>query len=133
MDVDRSFTERSEMTGRRRTRSFAYAVAQFTHHLLAVMLAALMARSAAPSVSARPVASTIPGRVELDVMPVCNGCKADRTKAHKVHRQLARLPAEVTSTKIFKRKTMAVHLCEFCDGDALASALDAHEKRTSRQ
>lgn len=69
--------------------------------------------------------------VELGVghMADCKGCKAERDKAGKTPRSLVRLPIEVTQDKAFKRKGLAVQICEYCDGDVLEEALKAHDKR----
>lgn len=61
----------------------------------------------------------------------CRGCKNDRDKRDEPPRPLYQLPDEITTSPLFKRKSLPVFLCLHCDGDAIEDALREHDRRTS--
>lgn len=89
-----------------------------------------VARLAVVHVAALPVSSG-GGSPVASGASLCNGCKNERERQSKKQRDLVRLPTEVTQNPAFTRKGLPVQLCEYCDGDAIANALNAHNKRLS--
>src|SRR3954467_15907587 len=111
--------------------SYVSAAGRYMRPATLVLLAVLAVKYGASFVAGKPLDSTVHILVEW-VVPACSVCKTDREKGFKPPRQLQRLPSEVTMDNVFKRKALAVQLCEFCDGDAIQGAMKAHESRTSQ-
>lgn len=102
---------------------------------LAASLVAAMVRSAVFVVYERLSASAdeaLPADPDV-LVPDCGTCKDKRVEEGRPPRQLKRLPIEVTHSKDFKRKGLAVQLCEFCDGEALERSVATHAKRTEKK
>src|SRR3954464_15971780 len=111
--------------------SYVSAAVRYMRLPTLVLLAVLMVKYGALFVAGRPPDSIVHILVEW-VVPACSVCKTDREKGFKPPRQLQRLPSEATMNDVFKRKALAVQLCEFCDGDAIQGAMKAHASRTSQ-
>lgn len=99
-----------------------------------VMPVVLVAKFAAWAVNELQDALGAPAlRVAQDVVTMakhtCKTCAEDRKSQGKSPRSLVAVPQETLQGGAFKRAGPPLHLCPFCDGDALPRAMDAHEKR----
>lgn len=55
----------------------------------------------------------------------CTCCKKEREKKSLPPRVLHRMPGSITRDPLFKRKTLALYLCEHCDSDTIDRVLRA--------
>lgn len=59
----------------------------------------------------------------------CSCCKEQRVAEKKAPRQLKRLPIGIVQDGLFQKVGLPIRLCVYCDGEAYAEAMKAHEAR----
>jgi hypothetical protein len=124
--------------------SIARAVASFmlrlTAGLLSVLTVKFVVRNALDRrrnlvvvvLDAMPTVATSQKRCEeaMSRTKYCTACKKARESRGLLPKELKRLPPAISHVKTFNNKGIPILLCEDCDGPALESALEAHQKRT---